>query len=164
MANKQNKKPVQQPVPQNKPDTTLPLQEKQKFSLELKAFPRLTPYLPGLILFFIFVIIGFSVYPDSPTGRSVRFVLPIWKRPLPNSITAINSSLTFLHSSPIYSSFTPTFSKNYCFITLLTFRSPSSPHTSSIYTPAGSCCIAMLLLPFFRLPCCTAAPTMFSSL
>lgn len=64
MANKQNKKPVQQPVSQNKPDTTLPPREKQKFTLELKAFPRLTPYLPGLILFFIFVIIGVSVYPD----------------------------------------------------------------------------------------------------
>ncbi len=65
MANKQNKKPVQNPVPQSKPSTPKPQDAKKaSFNLELSKWPGLTPYLPGLTLFFIFFIVCLCTYQD----------------------------------------------------------------------------------------------------
>jgi len=69
MAKKQNKTPIQQAVPQAK--TVAQKQQdnvKVPFKLEIPSMPRklsgLTPYLPGVILFIISVIIGLAVYKD----------------------------------------------------------------------------------------------------
>lgn len=64
MAKKQSTKLVQNPGPQSKANVQKTPETKTKFNLELKSWPRLTPYLPGLILFFIFLLIGFFTYQD----------------------------------------------------------------------------------------------------
>ncbi len=64
MANKQNKKTIVNAVPQGNAKAIRTDETKAKFNLELKSFPGLTPYLPGLILFAIFLFIGFFTYQD----------------------------------------------------------------------------------------------------
>src|SRR3954465_2628652 len=64
MANKQNKKPVANTAPENRTSTQQQAEPRAKFNLELKSYPALTPYLPGIILFFIFLLVGFATYQD----------------------------------------------------------------------------------------------------
>jgi len=69
MAKQQTKKTVPNPVPQNKEG--LPKQQdktKVPFKLEIASLPRLTPYIPGLLLFIASVIISLLVYKDYGLG------------------------------------------------------------------------------------------------
>jgi len=65
MAKKQNKSPVIKSVPQVGVD--VPKQQdkvKVPFKLEISELPRLTPYLPGILLFCIAIIIALLTYKD----------------------------------------------------------------------------------------------------
>ena len=64
MAKKQSIKPAPNPGLQSKASIPKTQEAKKKFNLELKSWPGLTPYLPGLLLFFIFLFVGFFTYQD----------------------------------------------------------------------------------------------------
>ena len=66
MANNKTKKPV----PNNQPAQNMSLKKpvetgkKPSFKLEITALPGLTPYLPGILLFLIALLIGLLTYQD----------------------------------------------------------------------------------------------------
>lgn len=70
MARKQAKKPLQKLPSQNKVDIKQPKEKKKRFTfkLEIASLPWLTPYLPGIILFFITVVIALLTYTDYGIG------------------------------------------------------------------------------------------------
>jgi len=64
MARKQNIKPVNNSSSQGKIVAAEPVGTGNRFNLGLKAFPALDPYLPGILLFALFLIVAFVSYKD----------------------------------------------------------------------------------------------------
>ena len=73
---KQSKKPEANTAAPKKAPGQQPQAAKAKFNLEIKAWPGLTPYLPGLILFIIFLVVGamtnqdYGICWDEPYQRA----------------------------------------------------------------------------------------------